>query len=118
MSLEKYIYPEREKLKSRKLIKQVFEEGKTIKSYPLLVRFIETDEETHKVGVSVAKRNFKKAVDRNRIKRQLREAYRLNKEQLADKKSKYAVMIIFIGRKEVPTIQVMDKVRLLLKDIK
>lgn len=118
MNLKSFTYPEREKLKSRKLIKKVFEEGKTIKSYPVLIRYFEIDEENNKVGVSVSKRNFKKAADRIHIKRQLREAYRLNKGELTNSGSKFAMMIIFIGKKEVPSIELHDTVKKLLKEIK
>lgn len=118
MNLKSFTYPEKEKLKSRKLIKKVFEEGKTIKTYPVLIRYIEHDEQNNRVGVSVSKRNFKKAVDRIRIKRQLREAFRLNKEVLTKPGSKFAVMILFIGKKEMPSKQLHETVKALLKDIK
>lgn len=117
MNLKSFTYPEKEKLKSRKLIKKVFEEGKTIKKYPILIRYVEFENETHNIGVSVSKRNFKKAVDRIRIKRQLREAYRLNKETLAQTKGKYAIMIIFIGKVKLPSIPLHETVRTLLKEI-
>ncbi|MBZ9626929.1 ribonuclease P protein component [Psychroflexus sp. CAK1W] len=118
MNLKSFTYPEKEKLKSRKLIKKVFEKGKTIKSYPVLIRYIELDDENNKVGVSVSKRNFKKAVDRIRIKRQLREAYRLNKEDLTNSGSKFAIMILFIGKKEIPSKKLNNKVKMLLKEIR
>ncbi len=118
MNLKAFTYPEKEKLKSRKLIKKVFEEGATIKSYPILIRYVKFENETHKIGVSVSKRNFKKAVDRIRIKRQLREAYRLNKENLADTEANYAIMIIFIGKVKLPSAQLHALVKTLLKKIK
>ncbi|MBZ9786922.1 ribonuclease P protein component [Psychroflexus sp. CAK57W] len=118
MNLKSFTYPEKEKLKSRKLIKKVFEKGKTIKSYPVLIRYIELDDENNKVGVSVSKRNFKKAVDRIRIKRQLREAYRLNKENLTNSGSKFAIMFLFIGKKKIPSKKLNNKVKMLLKEIR
>lgn len=118
MNLKSITYPEKEKLKSRKLIKKVFEEGKTIKSYPVLIRYVQIENDSNNVGVSVSKRNFKKAVDRIRIKRQLREAYRLNKEELTHSGSKFAVMIIFIGRKEIPSAKLYETIKLLFKDLK
>jgi len=70
-------YPKKEKLKSEKLISKLFLEGKSVSAYPLRMVYLKTtfDEAVKiKAGVSVSKRNFKKAVDRNRIKRLLREA--------------------------------------------
>lgn len=118
MNLKSFTYPEEKKLKSRKLIKQVFEEGKTIKAFPLLIRYTEHEGELHKVGVSVSKRNFKTAVDRNRIKRQLREAYRLHQQELTDSGSKFAVMLIYIGRKKMPTVKIQETLKSLLKELK
>lgn len=117
MNLGSFTYPEKEKLKSRKIIKRIFEEGKTIKSYPVLLRYLEIDDENSKIGVSVSKRNFKRAVDRISIKRQLREAYRLNKTELQNKKVTYAIMIIFIGKVKQPSGKIHDTVRMLLKEI-
>src|SRR5215203_264370 len=78
-----------EKLKSRKVIEELFARGKSVHVFPIRISYkflqIAPDEKTViQVGVSVSKRNFKKAVDRNRIKRLLREAYRLQKHQLIE----------------------------------
>jgi ribonuclease P protein component len=117
MNLKSFTYPEKEKLKSRKLIKKIFEQGEAIKFYPILIRFVLQNTDTHSVGVSVSKRNFKKAVDRIRIKRQLREAYRLNKEKLQNTDSKYAMMIIFIGKKEMTSKDIQETVKSLFKEL-
>ncbi|SDG94767.1 ribonuclease P protein component [Psychroflexus sediminis] len=117
MNLKSFTYPEEEKLKSKKLIKKVFEEGKTIKSFPILIRYTEHEENRHKVGVSVPKRNFKNAVDRNQIKRQLREAYRLNQHELTDFGSKFAVMITYIGKKKVASVKIHETLKSLLKEL-
>lgn len=77
--------PKRQRLKSRKQIDSLFAEGKGFAVFPLRVvyRFQSMAEKGGvQVGVSASKRHFKKAVDRNRIKRLLREAYRLQKETL------------------------------------
>lgn len=76
-----------EKLKSRKLVEELFARGNSIHVFPIRVfyKFLPLPEDDRvfiEVGVSVSKRNFKKAVDRNRIKRLLREAYRLQKQEL------------------------------------
>ena len=97
-----YQFPKNEKLKSRKLIEALFKEGKTLKSFPLLVYFLpieHTSEALLQVGFSVPKRRFKHAVDRNRIKRLMREAYRLNKNMLPEKHTKkHIVMFIYQGQ--------------------
>lgn len=100
----RYSYKKSEKLKSKKLIEQLFSEGKTVSVFPLRLIFIETSFRENvklKVGVSVSKRNFKKAVDRNKIKRLLREAYRLNKPKCFNNiTTQYAFMILYIGNEK------------------
>lgn len=78
--MKEFGYPTAEKLKQKKEITELFRSGKwqtcgNIRTIYLL----KADTELQKVGVSVSKKNFKKATDRNRIKRLLRECYRLNK---------------------------------------
>ena len=80
-----FIYPKNEKLKSKITIGLLFTEGKSVSKYPLrLVYKASSFDESEKIkmGVSVSKKNFKKAVDRNYFKRVLRETYRLNKQLL------------------------------------
>ena len=112
-------FSHKEKLKSKKLIDQLFTEGNSISAYPLRLVFIEThfdDAVKLKVGVSVSKRNFKKAVDRNRIKRLLREVYRLNKSLYFNNiTTQYAFMILYIGA-EMPDFKSLDtKIKLLFE---
>ncbi|TYB78706.1 ribonuclease P protein component [Bizionia myxarmorum] len=94
-------YNKHEKLKSKKLIDQLFTEGKSVSVYPFRMVYLETIFEDHvpfKTGVSVSKKYFKKAVDRNRIKRLMREAYRLNKTTYFNNiTTPYAFMILYIG---------------------
>ena len=95
-----------EKLKGKKLIEQLFEEGRSVSAFPLRLVYMTTnfkDGAKVKTGVSVSKKSFKRAVDRNRIKRLMREAYRLNKtEYLNNISEPYAFMILYNG-KEIPT---------------
>lgn len=82
-----FTYPKKEKLKSKITIGLLFSEGKSVSKYPLRLVYHSgpsVDGEKIKMGVSVSKRNFKKAVDRNYFKRVLRETYRLNKHILHD----------------------------------
>ena len=115
-------YSKIEKLKSKKLISQLFESGKSVVAYPLKLVFLETyfhDGALLKTSVSVSKRNFKKAVDRNRIKRLMREAYRLNKANCFSNTSKhYAFMILYLD-KEIPDLKLLNaKMALLFKKFK
>lgn len=68
--------PKKVKLKSEKQITFLFKEGKSFTSYPLRFHYISNDNLNSKVLFSAPKRLFKKAVDRNRAKRILREGYR------------------------------------------
>ncbi|MBP3774662.1 MAG: ribonuclease P protein component [Bacteroidaceae bacterium] len=83
--MSQYGFPKKEHLLSRKAIDTLFSgRHKSLTVYPLRAIFQETrDEEVSvRVMVNVSKRHFKHAVDRNRAKRQMREAYRLNKSLL------------------------------------
>ena len=62
-----------ERLKGKKQIEKLFVSGRSVGVFPLRLVFLKT-EETNKVGVSVSKKNFKSAVNRNKIKRLLRIA--------------------------------------------
>ncbi|MDU8884703.1 ribonuclease P protein component [Yeosuana sp. MJ-SS3] len=105
-------YSNKEKLKSKKLIGQLFAEGKSITNFPLRLIYLEThfeDGSKIKTGVSVSKKKFKRAVDRNRIKRLLREAYRLEKQTYFNNiTTQYAFMILYIGN-EKPSFEKVSK---------
>ncbi len=84
-------FKKRERIVSRKLIEQLFSEGNgfSISAFPLRIVVVETARVASdipvQVMVSVSKRHFKHAVDRNRVKRQVRETYRHNKQMLTEK---------------------------------
>lgn len=115
----KFTYNKKEKLKSKKLIDQMFTEGKSVSVYPLRLVYMPTvfDEDiTIKTGVSVSKRNFKTAVDRNRIKRLLRESYRLNKLNYFNNLTiQHAFMILYIGKEKPTFAQVELKMKQLFE---
>lgn len=86
MALKRYGFGRKEKLKSRKQIEALFLNGKNFSVFPLRVtyQFLPSEETVVQVGVTAGKKYFKKAVDRNRIKRLIREAYRLQKNDLVE----------------------------------
>lgn len=89
-----------EKLKSKKSFDQLFSEGKSVKAFPLRLVYVPLGEgsECHKIGVSAPKRNFKRAVDRNRLKRLMREAFRKNKFLIDHTSTKYALLFLYTGK--------------------
>lgn len=100
-------FPRKEKLKSQKIIDQLFSDGQTITAFPLRLIFLKINGD-NQVGVSVSKRNFKKAVDRNYIRRLMRESYRLNKTLLTDNNvNGYAFMILYIS-KDLPDFNLIN----------
>ena len=98
-----FTYPNPEKLKSKTTIDALFSEGKSVSKYPLRLVYVENTEpnaEVIKMGVSVSKKYFKKAVDRNYFKRILRETYRLNKAILLENNEKNYAFMFFYQTKE------------------
>lgn len=111
----KLTYNKHEKLKSRKLLQQLFAKAKSFSVFPVKVFYMPLEEATVnrlQVGVGVSARNFRKAVDRNRVKRLLRECYRLNKLSLHalvnEKQKPLAVFLLYIG-KELPEYNLLDE---------
>jgi ribonuclease P protein component len=102
---KQFSYGKEEKLKSRKLTEQLFRQGKSFTVFPLKVFYIPVIEILDfpvKAGVGTSSRNFKKATDRNRIKRLLREAYRSEKMGLIDyartNQQQVAIFFLYIDK--------------------
>ena len=115
-----FTYPKNERLKSKTTIGLLFSEGKSVSKYPLRLVYCQAEadsEEKIKIGVSVSKKYFKKAVDRNYFKRVLRETYRLNKHLLWDNlEEPYSFMFFYqtkdrLSYEEIntKTIQLFEK---------
>jgi ribonuclease P protein component len=108
-----FLYPKAEKLKSQKCIDLLFSEGKSVSKYPLRLVYLQHDFDENvplKMGVSVSKKHFKKAVDRNYYKRVLRECYRLNKAILVtDLDSKYCCMFFYQTKEKLSYAEINEK---------
>ena len=121
-----YTLGKNERLKSRKAIDQLFTTGKSFSLFPFKVIYSKSNTGqqariTHqlKCAFSVSKRNFKKAVFRNRIKRVMREAYRLQKvelqQQLQQSNKSLSVFILYVST-ELPEYKtVVSKMDAVLK---
>ena len=105
----------KERLKSRKRIEQLFNAGRSLSKFPFKVVYHVCPSapavEILAAGFSASSRNFKRAVDRNRIKRLMREAYRLQKKVLHDwlltQEQHLDVFFIYTG-KELPDFKLVE----------
>jgi ribonuclease P protein component len=123
MITKRFTYSTSEKLKSRKLLDQVFAGGKSLNGYPLKITYslktIDTAS-TVQIAVGSSSRHFKKAVQRNRIKRLLREAYRLQKHGLIDflpALKQLNAFILFVGKDMSETAMISEKMKALLEKL-
>ena len=93
-------------LKSKKKIETIFEKGTHIKEGSVLIKFYDFDDGKVSFGVSVPKKNFKSAVTRNRVKRQLREIVR-NSRDLKQIKKGVSFFVIY-NQKKSSTYSVLE----------
>jgi ribonuclease P protein component len=125
---KKFTLGKEERLKSRKQIENLFDKGKSFVIAPFRIYFIinselpiQKGESGVKFGVGVSAKNFKKAVDRNRIKRLTREAWRLQKNDIKEKvgetQRQLNVFFIYTGRELPDFTTVKNKVAIALKKL-
>jgi ribonuclease P protein component len=117
------VFSKRERIVSRKLIEQLFSKGSSfsVSAFPLRIVVLETkrvaDDIPVQVLISVSKRHFKHAVDRNRVKRQVREAYRHHKQILTEKvqqEQTLAIAFIWLADELLESATVEKNVKRLL----
>lgn len=116
--MKEFGFPKTEKLKQKKDLDLLFAKGKWMTCGSLRIISIKTEDTESlypKVGVSVSKKFFKKAVHRNRIKRLLREAYRLNKALFVEAFGSNSHNMLFWVSKNIPTHY--NEVEIFFKDI-
>lgn len=118
-------FPLKEHLKSKKTIEKLYAEGASVTAFPLRAVFIEQGQEEQEpvaaILISVAKKRFRHAVDRNLVKRRIREAYRTSKhpfiEALENKGKKMAVAVLYIDTRHNSTSFIRRKMEKLLEGI-
>ncbi len=114
-------FSKHEKLKSKKTIDMLFSKGRSINNGPIRVVFLPKQDPSNipaNVGVAVPKKNIKLAVNRNLIKRRLREAYRLNnhpfKTHLITNKIGLDLMFIYNTKQILTFNEIEDKIKVIL----
>ena len=119
-----YTLGKKERLRSRKKIEMLFENGQRFTIAPFLVYYRvhkETDLPALQAGVSASKKNFKKSVDRNRVKRVIREAYRLQNQALKDKvknrQNSLDLFIIYTGKTLPDYTEIFEKMKPVLQKL-
>src|SRR6185312_508041 len=120
---ERFTLKAHERLISHTLIQQLFKEGKSFSVFPLRIIYLQSENQKFSLqaGFTVNSRNFKKAVDRNRIKRLMRETYRLQKNKLLNQLTKnhknLGVFFVYTG-KELPEFhELFEKMQRVLEKL-
>ena len=121
-----YTFKKEERLCNKRLIDELFHKGSSFLCYPFKASWLLVDDAAQttpvQILISVSKRRYKHAVDRNMVKRRLREAYRLNKQQhlyesLTSANKKIVISIGYIGKQIEPYELFEKKMLKLLKQL-
>ena len=120
VSLQRQTFRKNERLCSRKIIQDLALKGKNIHINPIRLLWIPSILNVSipaQAAFTVPKRNFKDAVDRNRIKRRMREAYRKNKSSLysliSNNKNQYALLFVFTGKESITYFETEEKIKII-----
>ena len=121
----KNTFDKSERLCKRTDIEFLLQKGQSFNRFPLRVTFVAQTKPQPvalRIAISVPKRRIRKAVDRNRIKRLIREAFRLHKKEiipfLKDKKQSIDVLLVYTGDLNITFTLIQDKIMLILQRLK
>ena len=115
-----FSFTKAERLSSKKSIQELFDKGSSFYLFPFKVLYLSNPDKNcnaHQLLISVSTRNFKRAVDRNLIKRRTREAYRLQKELIQNTPHKGMFAFIYTAKVVLPFAAIKEKMFLVLKKI-
>lgn len=105
-----FAFKKSERLYKKKSIQELFSKGSSFYLYPFKVQFCRQDAGPNQILISVSKRNFKRAVDRNQIKRCVREAYRLSKPLFPEEKN-FQIAYIYTAREILDVNLLQQKIQ-------
>ena len=111
-------FSKEERLHHKKIIEELFKNGSSHFSYPFLLKYLpeeSKDVSLHRVLISVPKKHFRKAVERNLLKRKIREIYRTNKFLLYPAPTRLNIAIIYTGKQSIPFKNLKNKLIKVLK---
>ncbi len=108
----KFSFSKEERLHGRKIIQELFTKGSSFYLHPFKIIYQNNpvQKSTYsQILITVPARTFKKSVDRNKIKRRIREGYRLNKEKLAAER-KWLIAYIYVAKEILPSALIHQKI--------
>jgi ribonuclease P protein component len=108
-----------ERLSKKKVIEELFAKGLSRLAFPLKIVFIphpQSNQSLHQVLITVPVKNFKKAVDRNKLKRRIREGYRLNKALLPAAPT-LSIAYIYIAKEILPSATIHKAICASMKEL-
>lgn len=117
--MKAHTFGKAERLYSKKIIQELFTKGSSFYLHPFKVILLKNTDQSasfHQVLVSVSKRNFKKAVDRNTIKRRMKEGYRLQKGVLQNQ-TKLVIAFLYMAKEILPSTEIHKSILASFKKI-
>ena len=107
----KFRFPKEERLSRKKVIEELFKKGSSLSFFPLRVIFLaQPGAANHQVLITAPSKNFKRAVDRNTLKRRIREGFRLNKTLLRASPT-FCLAYIYIAKEILPSVTIHKAIR-------